>query len=602
MKRTTGCAKAFFSLALTAAVGFVATASRGGGGGLDDAVLLLQGDMDVNGDGLVTQDEARNALNRNAAPGDVIDLKVRGSFDGTNGGISNPVARVALPRRGRTVSSRVLRFKTQMTQYADGRDAAWASGLTLAKDFPMSEKMEMSAVVRFRWDGFVSRADGTQLSSQACLVSYGHKDNGISCWISRPHPDGTPRLEFSNWHLNQVVSGNDFVIKTNVWYDLAYTVTKDRLHVYLFPEGHRDYAKISHTSFRVTVFSGEAFATDERVFGVGMGLAYSAGNDFYYPMEKWDSEDMEGYQNGFNGDIHALAVWNRILSAEEVEEAFMGGGAADCQIGVANGTNAEFAAASAASDVWSETDGWLRFKGELTQVGARAAWRLANREPHAHARLCQVALCAPTGRGRLGLAVNGTSLGEKDVEGTGSLVFDIPADAVRPGETNDFALTLLAGGPVTIDALTIGGGFSIQARGSAVDNKGHLLDEDPLNFSTYLTSRAGHAFGHQLVYRFSLPRLFAARRMRWTVTRQSDHGADAAGYAAFVNGTCVHASQSLMPASWKFLVPRGTLHEGLNTLVISNATSIVGGDSAYYTLDSLTGEPLPDRGGLLVIR
>lgn len=31
MKRTTGCAKAFFSLALTAAVGFAATASKGGG-------------------------------------------------------------------------------------------------------------------------------------------------------------------------------------------------------------------------------------------------------------------------------------------------------------------------------------------------------------------------------------------------------------------------------------------------------------------------------------------------------------------------------------------------------------------------------------------
>lgn len=592
--------KSFFALALTVAVGAAVSAPQGGGGGIfDDAVLLLQGDMDVNGDGLVTQGEALNALNRNGPADDVISLQVRGSSDGTTKGFANPVTEVALPRRGRTVTSRVLRFKTQTRQYADGRDAAWASGLTLRTGFPMSETMEMSAVVRFRWDGYVSRADGTAISSVATLLAYGHKYNGIHCSIKKWKDRDW--LEFSNWGMNAVVADEGFGIQTNVWYDLAFTATKDQIQVYLFPQGHWNYARIKQKTLWQKPFTDDAFAADESVFGVGTGIGHTNGNDLYYPQETWSTTTMEGFQNNFNGDIHSVAVWNRVLSAEEIEEAFMGGEAADCQIGVANGSNAEFASSADAASVWTETDGWLRFKGELAAVGDCATWRLTNREPSAHARICQVALCAPTQRGRLAFAVNGTPIGEADFFGGGNLVFDIPADAVRPGEANDFSLTLLSGGPAAIDAITVGGGFAIQMKGSDANSDGHLLDEDPKNFTSYLTSKTGHLFKNRLSYRFSLPRAFAARRMRWTVTRQKDHGADAAGYAVFVNGQNVCSRPDLMPLAWTFRVPRGALQEGLNTLVISNMTTSAT-DGGYYSLASLTGEPLPDRGGLVIIR
>ena len=56
-----------------------------------------------------------------------------------------------------------------------------------------------------------------------------------------------------------------------------------------------------------------------------------------------------------------------------------------------------------------------------------------------------------------------------------------------------------------------------------------------------------------------------------------------------------------MPEKWEFTVPLDTLKAGLNTLVISNLTTSAT-DSAYYSITSLTGEPLSNKGMVLVIR
>lgn len=580
------------------------------GGVFDDAVLLLQGDMDADGDGLVTQGEARNALNRNDTDGKVIDLSVRGSHDGTDKGISNLFTKVVMPRRGRTVNGRVLRFKTQSTRYSDGRDAVWCAGLAVKRGFPMSEKMEMTAVIRFRWDGFVSDVDGNELSNpSATILAYGNGndvvDNGIRCALRKYPNDGTVRLAFNNWSWNfSVIIANDgWQIEAGKWYDLAFSVQKGRIDIYLFPQGHWDYAHMMKASRTGTsLFPGDSFDEAESSFGVAMATAHGQyDNNLFYPQESWAQSSLDDYDKGFNGDIHQLAVWNRVLDAEEIEEAFMGGEAADCQIGVVNGTGAEFASAADAADVWTEADGWHRFKGALTTEGESVAWCLSNREARAHARLLRATLCSPTHDGKLTLEVNGQTLDTKVCGGASDILFDIPASAVHPGEMNQFRLVLLEGGPVAIDAIAVGGGFAIQNKGSEVDNSGHLLDEDPLNFTSYLTSKTGHSFKNRLTYLFSLPRAFAGRRMRWTVTRGQWNGAEAAGYAAFVNDQSVYSSTTQMPSEWDFTIPHGVLREGLNTLVLSNMTTSAT-DSAYYTITSVTGEPLPNRGLQLIVR
>ena len=571
------------------------------GGVFDDAVLLLQGDMDANGDGLVTQDEARNAMNRNATDGSAINLFVRGSHDGVGKGISNLFTDVVMPRRGRKVQSRVLRLKTQTTQYADGRNAVWASGLTLSDGFPMSETMEMTAVVRFRWDGYVAKSDGTALSTEASLLTYGHNANGIRCSIKRQNGADVLFLYNWKWTFSVYINDSGWQIESGKWYDLAFTATKSRVTVHLFPEGHWNYATVKQVSRNGTVFAGESFGADESAFGVGMAMAHKGWNNLYYPQESWESSSLDNYQNGFNGDIHQVAVWNRVLNSSEIEEAFMGGEATDCQIGAVNGTSAEFASGADAADAWGETDGWHRFKGSLATEGDSVTWCLSNRESRAHARLLRATLCAPTQRGKLALEVNGQTFGTKVCGGLRDITFDIPASAVRPGELNQFRLALSEGGPVAIDAIAIGGGFAIQNKGSEVDNSGHLLDEDPLNFSSYLTSKAGHSYMNRLTYRFSLPRAFADRRMRWIVTRGRWNGEEAAGYAALVNGIVAYESHTPMPEEWEFTLPQGALAEGLNTLVLSNLTTSAT-DAAYYTITSITGEPLPNRGFVLVVR
>lgn len=596
---------ALFSVAAVAAV---AVSMPAHGGVFDDAVLLLQGDMDADGDGLITQGEAKNALNRNGSLGDIIDFSVRGSYDGTNKGISNPVAEVVMPRRGRTITSRVMRFKSQVTRYGDGRDAVWASGLALRNGFPVSDKMEMSAVIRFRWDGFVTDVDGENFNgATATLLTYGHGDdkdnNGIRCSL-RLQTDGTTRLFFNNWSwaFSAIIGEDGWQIETGKWYDLAFTTKKGQVYVYLFPQGHWNYARVKKVSRTGNVFQSEAFGVDQESFGVAMATAHDKyDNNLFYPQESWSQSSIDNYEKNFNGDIHQIAVWNRVLSAEEIEEAFMGGESGDCQIGVVDGSNAEFSSGSASASSWTETDGWFRFKGGMENVGDSVSWSLLNRESRAHSRLMRVTLCAPTQKGSMSLSVNGTSIEAKSFAGAGDIVFDIPSSAVRPGEVNTFALTLQSGGQTAIDAIAVGGGFAIDNKGSEVDNDAHFLDEDPLNFTSYLTSREGHSFKNRLIYRFSLPNAFTTRRMRWTVTRGKYTGTDAAGYAVHVNDRNVYTSQTFMPEKWEFIVPLDTLKAGLNTLVISNLTTSAT-DSAYYSITSLTGEPLSNKGMVLVIR
>ena len=82
--------------------------------------------------------------------------------------------------------------------------------------------------------------------------------------------------------------------------------------------------------------------------------------------------------------------------------------------------------------------------------------------------------------------------------------------------------------------------------------------------------------------------------MRWTIARGRWNGAEAAGYAALVNGIAAYESHTPMPEEWEFIIPQGILLEGLNTLVLSNLTTSAT-DAAYYTITSVTGEPLPNR-------
>lgn len=82
----------------------------------DDAQFLLQGDADVNGDGIITQGEARNAIDRNSE--NSLELGVCGSVDGVDRGISCPETEIDLPRRGETVSGKVIRLRT-LTRKSD---------------------------------------------------------------------------------------------------------------------------------------------------------------------------------------------------------------------------------------------------------------------------------------------------------------------------------------------------------------------------------------------------------------------------------------------------------------------------------------------------
>lgn len=563
-------------------------------GVFDDAVFVLQGDADADGDGVVRVGEAKDARERYAS--DPISLLVRGTVDGstTNEGVVCPVTDVVMPRRGVSMRSRVLRLKTATQVYSDGTNAAWASGFTMAEGFPATTCV--TAVIRFRWEGVTTRPDGTELTTRSCLFScLGSGTDGFCLSIvkSKDSDDGYFLVDNNpTWcYLNNEEA---FKVEKGKWYDVAIAADRKAATLYFFPEGKMNYKWIRKRP------CGGTFFNDVRTNScVGIGVYMTrAGNNNYYPQDSWTYRELDHYEKNFNGDLHQVAIWNRVLSEAEIEEAFMGGESADFQVGIANGSSDEFAVTS--SGAYRPSDGWLRMKGRFEASGEYADIVFTNRSVRPHARVLHMKTC-PGSDGLLTLLVNGNRLETQTVKGAADVCFHIPSNVMMPGEECTLRLLLEEGAGLGIDWLEMGGGFDRTLAAHEQDPVGHLHDEDPNNLWGYISSRLTSKHTN-IVWRFSLSaKLAQTYGYRWTFVRDSYIAQNVGAYDVIVNGKTVYENEGIMPLSWSFDVPPSFMKEGLNTIILRNL-ALRDDDTGYYAVKSLTVSPLRRRGLAISVR
>lgn len=563
----------------------------------DDAQFLLQGDADVNGDGIITQGEARNALDRNSA--NPLELDVCGSVDGVDRGISCPETEIDLPRRGETVSGKVIRLRT-LTRKSDfdGVETVWASGFYMNSSYPLST--EMTAVMRFRWDGFVMKSGGDAFEKdRAVLINYGgcwdERNDGIT--LSIAPKGGKPVLRVEGTHI---WLESNLAVKPDTWYDFAMTAQKGVLRLYLLPAAGNAPMSMEKMSCSVGVFN-ETFAKTH--FSVGTFASSSSYNQFLPPDSWTDWRQTDEAEDSFNGDLHQVALWTRVLSDDEIEEAFIGS-ASDLQAGVENGSNGEFSASS--SSALGSGSGWHRAKGALSSRGETVDFAFRNEPGRSFSRIVSCWSCAGTSAS-VSLLLNGTAVGSPRIFGGARCVtWLLPGDSLAEGE-NRVSLRMEADGAFLLDALQITGGFKLvssnEPNNSSDAVSTHLLDRNVYNFNENLTAWATLPYTNR-IFRFNLPRSYPKRYGQlWTVRRSQWTGQIAGPCDVWANGQCVYHSGTSLPMVFSFVIPADNLVEGLNTVVLRNLSEQTLDDErqGYYILKEITVEPYSRPNSLIMI-
>ena len=272
------------------------TAAFARGGVYDDCAAWWHFDYDPNADYKADVDEIRDQRDWGTAANKGVTGKHATSVHGPSGGpqwIDTP--ELVTPAGGQNYGRKSILFQPAV----DSKTNCWpntfrVSNLYLAGD--------VTLVTRFRWDGYV-----TEIQKTAWLFNIGMAWNQYTGWLFGI--DGpSSNLTFYSQKSSELQMTTTSVTP-GIWYDVALVVKDnstteptDTVEFYLWPQdGALRYQK------RTTSVITNAIGTLGCTIGCEATTAtYEGGNA----------------RKAFAGALNHLAIWNRALSTDEINEAF----------------------------------------------------------------------------------------------------------------------------------------------------------------------------------------------------------------------------------------------------------------------------------------
>ena len=343
-----------------------------------DVKSLHRGAVPYHGDNWVFNVASGNAEFPESLDGNTASLSHKVAFNSTaegadrsftsSGGHNGIVVRtenVVYPYARRTESTKALYFPQDSVLQSDGTTYKyWTAGLHLnTNSVPFVPKFDQANdsctfFLRFRWNGTVpipGQPSYFMGAGDTLGLTYGFgvgvTENGRYYFYSyRPS-------------LNKTWNGaEDVVVVPNKWTDFAITLSNREVTIYSYQEG----------SSEVAVMSASAAGASP--------TSYSAVNSFVIGHYRsgladgtWTASQSRAY--GFRGSIHSFAAWERALSADEIRQVFAWPGErAVVNLGVINGSNAEFGGTGTASwsgftaDRVSGAVDWFNMRGTFTST------------------------------------------------------------------------------------------------------------------------------------------------------------------------------------------------------------------------------------------
>jgi len=289
-------------------------------------------------------------------------------------------------------------------------------------------------------------------------------------------------------------------IPVGTWFDLGVVVDGNVVTYYVANPG-ADTTSVQGGPAQIRTAS-QTFTRDGFIPNTAMAAGdyvHVGGQDL--PGTVWKVFDRASLNPAkfFEGSFQRIAFWNRALTYSEVVEAFAFPRPNLLQLGAANGSGDEFAAAEAATDAIGPDvmarDAWSGFSGRLRAGDARTVAFNVKADDARLAQLLRIAVAS--GSGLVKATLNGAVLASgRPVAPDAPLTLVVPVRQtpwLKSGP-NTLVLERVDGGtePIVLDAVRLGGSWTVGTQDNIrkQDFGWHYATTPLAYFDTYAFPRA----------------------------------------------------------------------------------------------------------------
>jgi hypothetical protein len=315
----------------------------------------------------------------------------------------------------------------------------------------------------------------------------------------------------------------------------------------------------------------------------------------------------------FRGSIQQFACWKRTLSEQEILAAFGWPRAETWRVGVENDATTELSADTAPEGGF-DVDGelWPVQNGGLTNgVSVSFKFPIEAGYDDGRAQIFRWKTTSDSAAGLLGVAVNGKSLGKRQIKAGETQSWFVPAAALTVG-TNTLTVTRIDSGTgvVTLDAAVLGGGWQVGRRDDdwtdfghegAVSNEYHVVDGNMRHVPRAMpyTGSSDHTKSREL-WHAVMPRSLAGE-YDWILHFRTGPEGGGTGTRLCIDLNGERLATKDAPGTKKdhpFAIPRELLKAGENVFSFLNDTQ---SGTAYISIDSVWLEPVAPRNGTFLM-
>ncbi len=462
------------------------------GGVFDDCVYLFEGGLDANGNGLFSTGELRDELHANPS---------HANNQGTVYGYADGAI-----FRNEPVPYQSAGLSTQNVQCLYLTQPRKINGST-TNYYPNIIKMPFLAdacPTNIYTGVFRVRLDRDPLGNNAAwLMNFGYTKN----------TNGQGLLFGFGWNASsnayQMTShatgstGKSFGIAdvpTNMWFDVAVVVTGNVVTVYRAYTG-RGSPKTGTTAGLDDIVSYSATLKSSSMpfpnLTMARGNTWLGAQAGFTSEQNFTTADSDiNSKKYFCGSVRRIAVWNRVLTAAEVREAFGRPRPDIVRVGAANGNADEFASDAAASATVDAFGTWRDLPASLRAGDTRNVTFPLSANESDLPQLLRIKTLAGGGSGTLRVSLNGTTVASRPIVAGQPFVTILPARAFVTGaNTLTLTRTDADGTAIAIDALAVGGSWQVGKNDRKTDEftYGVPLSSYDTYVNTFAWNRAANA-------------------------------------------------------------------------------------------------------------
>jgi len=438
----------------------------------NDAVFWFRGGKDLNGDHYMQEGEFFDDLHADETDHASHSMVKMQEYTGQAADYKKNAAlkteKVIFPALGTSVSKNMQVLHLSNTAIkSDNTDYYWPRYFLPRAIFSDNHiSNEYSIVGRMKLE-----EDGLLLARTQCLFRVGYNDsNRRGMWLGFSELDETSKTKYITGRRTPDSESNDdqfdftdIKIPTNTWFDMAVVVGDRKLRIGI--------AVPNTYGSNPTLFFGETDMWTDNCELLSSDGPYrfftSQGEQAPKGTNKMD-------KTCFLGSVQQLAIWDRMLTDQEVMEAFGMPRPMIFRTGFDNGNSNEFGGTRPdGTGVRQEIEGLGSWQGVWNTMKAGDAWTVKFNALRDEAGLPQIFSIKSLGGSAVQIEpkLNDTSLKERSVAVNGRTFWQVPADLITNG-VNTLVITRTDGGAgdFLIDAMELGGSFGVGMENESIND------------------------------------------------------------------------------------------------------------------------------------